>query len=558
LSSGLIDQLQSWLQDQLIQRLIGAVSDFLIPGKKILTTIYDGVSFLADNVDSITEFLNNFFAGLNKILLEGDSSGAAAFELLKGLADKAIDMGVALFASLSGVSLDRVATRVKCVLLYLRDKLKQLTIKVVKNLVGKFKDDPKQPSKPYCKVPKLSDKPAEPMACGKSCFRAGSLTRWNNGQERPIEQHQCGQRMETLEEQEHSRWAFPYYAKATWIREETRLLRVRQDRGLGDWSEIELLRPATWLAEQGAEVGGTIRLDLPEMSITGQVRVQAINACPPLEQGSGRLVTGVFRHSRGTVYNLQVEGEKLPIGVTGTHPFWSVDREAWIQVKDLRIGERLQGLDGKTPRVVSLTLQAEPEPVFNIEVEGDHCYRVGEQGFLVYNTSAPPNPCPSTTQYTLRSTTAIVYAGKQVQRATGVDAVIVADTNARTDFNDPPWWMDFRTNNPLTGSSWEKGHLLRSRFGGPGGSSFENLAPQTFRVNRSIFPQCDARIQAALACGCVRYAITVNYPASGDQLRPTSFTITATDMQGNDFLNGVTIDNVVTPQTPSQCQRPQS
>ena len=28
------------------------------------------------------------------------------------------------------------------------------------------------------------------------------------------------------------------------------------------------------------------------------------------------------------------------------------------------------------------------EPVYNIEVEGDHCYRVGEQGLLVHNASA--------------------------------------------------------------------------------------------------------------------------------------------------------------------------
>ncbi len=29
------------------------------------------------------------------------------------------------------------------------------------------------------------------------------------------------------------------------------------------------------------------------------------------------------------------------------------------------------------------------EPVFNLEVEGDHCYRVGEQGLLVHNNSVP-------------------------------------------------------------------------------------------------------------------------------------------------------------------------
>jgi hypothetical protein len=230
----------------------------------------------------------------------------------------------------------------------------------------------------------------------------------------------------------------------------------------------------------------------------------------------------------------------------------------WVGVKDLRVGERLQALKGKTPRVVSVTLRPKPEPVFNIEVEGDHCYRVGEQGLLVHNSSAPPNPCPSTTTYTPRATTTVTYAGQSRARATGVDAVIVAGTYTRTTLNDPPWWTDFLTNNPISGRGWRKGHLLSSQFGGPGGDSFENLALQTFLVNNSVIQQCDNRIRAALACGCVRFSITVNYPATGDQLRPTSFTISATDMQGNAFLNGVTIDNVVNPQTPSQCQRPQT
>jgi hypothetical protein len=30
--------------------------------------------------------------------------------------------------------------------------------------------------------------------------------------------------------------------------------------------------------------------------------------------------------------------------------------------------------------------------VYNIEVDGDHCYRVGRQGLLVHNASAPPAP----------------------------------------------------------------------------------------------------------------------------------------------------------------------
>jgi hypothetical protein len=43
--------------------------------------------------------------------------------------------------------------------------------------------------------------------------------------------------------------------------------------------------------------------------------------------------------------------------------------------------------------VRSFTKREKEEPVYNIEVDGDHCYRVGEFGLLVHNSSAgQPNP----------------------------------------------------------------------------------------------------------------------------------------------------------------------
>jgi hypothetical protein len=88
------------------------------------------------------------------------------------------------------------------------------------------------------------------------------------------------------------------------------------------------------------------------------------------------------------VYDLTLEGEERPIGVTGRHPFWSGDRNQWVPANQLKIGERLKGLNG-TAKVESLTLRDHSESVYNIEVDGDHCYRVGEQGLLAHNASCP-------------------------------------------------------------------------------------------------------------------------------------------------------------------------
>jgi hypothetical protein len=134
---------------------------------------------------------------------------------------------------------------------------------------------------------------------------------------------------------------------------------------------------------------------MPEMGVVGQARVTAIKPCPPLEAGPGKIVTGTFRHSRAQVLELWVQGERAVIGVTAGHPFWSPDRQAWVPAGELRVGERLAAKDGSTPVVLRIEKYEQEEPVYNIEVEGDHCYRVGQQGLLVHNASAGPIPAPA-------------------------------------------------------------------------------------------------------------------------------------------------------------------
>ena len=85
-----------------------------------------------------------------------------------------------------------------------------------------------------------------------------------------------------------------------------------------------LLRDCAWLEDNHAYVGGTVWLNMPEMGVEGLAEVLAIEPCPPLEEGEGRLVTGTFRHTSGEVYDLKLESESKPIGVTATHPFWSL------------------------------------------------------------------------------------------------------------------------------------------------------------------------------------------------------------------------------------------
>ena len=166
-----------------------------------------------------------------------------------------------------------------------------------------------------------------------------------------------------------------------------RLVGLELDYGDGNGLEAELLRGVDWLAENLAIEGSVLWLDLPEVGLSGWATVRTIEGCPGLEEGEGPLVTGWFKHRSGTVYDLVIAGEAKSIGITGTHPVWSVDRQDWVPAAELQKGERLLADDGSTPVVMSLSLRGSSEPVYNIEVEGDHCYRVGEQGLLVHNAS---------------------------------------------------------------------------------------------------------------------------------------------------------------------------
>jgi hypothetical protein len=147
-----------------------------------------------------------------------------------------------------------------------------------------------------------------------------------------------------------------------------------------------MLRSDDWIRERNAQVGGKLFLDMPEMGVKGLADVLSIDPCPEIEPGPGRVIMSTFAHTSGTVYDLRLEGEDEPIGVTATHLIWAPDRNRWVPAAELRVGEGVETRGGFA-RVQSITRRSDTAPVYNIEVEGDHCYRVGMKGVLVHNAS---------------------------------------------------------------------------------------------------------------------------------------------------------------------------
>ena len=110
----------------------------------------------------------------------------------------------------------------------------------------------------------------------------------------------------------------------------------------------------------------------------------ALNPCPPIESGEGQVITGRFMHEAdGELLNLSLEGEAVPTGMTAEHAYWSVERQIFIPAGELRDGEQRNTLAGLS-RVAGRTSRS-PETVYNLEVHGEHVYRVGTSGTLVHN-----------------------------------------------------------------------------------------------------------------------------------------------------------------------------
>ena len=153
----------------------------------------------------------------------------------------------------------------------------------------------------------------------------------------------------------------------------------------GGWLKIGLARPVAWIEAVERNDSGQVWLEFDELGIADWATLQKTESCPSGILGEGRLVTGTFEHSSGEVLKLFISDEATPIGSTANHPFWSEDRQDFVQAGSLNPGEHLRLADGRTTTLERTEPIAEQLPVYNLEVDGEHVYFVGESGVLVHN-----------------------------------------------------------------------------------------------------------------------------------------------------------------------------
>ena len=163
-----------------------------------------------------------------------------------------------------------------------------------------------------------------------------------------------------------------------------RLVHLRLEKEDGTHLDIESLQPVSWLESVGAKVGSSIEFHVPELTSTSIAEVIGVETCPELSAGPDRLVTATYRHESAKIIDITVEGDET-IGTTANHPFWCVNTQSFVEADQLEVGQQLKTIDGTAVSITSITPRGPPESVFNVEVEFEHVYFVGNSALLVHN-----------------------------------------------------------------------------------------------------------------------------------------------------------------------------
>jgi RHS repeat-associated protein len=149
--------------------------------------------------------------------------------------------------------------------------------------------------------------------------------------------------------------------------------------------ELEVLRPASWFEENGLFASGDeVFVDLPELDIKGWATLEDTWAHAQRDSEPGRLVLTTINRLSNDVYEVSFGEGGEPLRGTGSHPLYSLDANDWVRIENLQVGERLQTAEGAVT-VEALEKVRGVHRVYNLEVDGDHEYLVGEAGIRAHN-----------------------------------------------------------------------------------------------------------------------------------------------------------------------------
>ncbi len=125
-------------------------------------------------------------------------------------------------------------------------------------------------------------------------------------------------------------------------------------------------------------------LTFAELEISNLAKIHSLEPTPPIAIGEGNVVTArMTTRQTHQLVRVQFSDQTTLIG-TPAHPIWSVCEQDWVDLEELMEGDLVLGESGRL-EVVSTELIETLEPVYNLEVYGEHVYVVENSGILVHN-----------------------------------------------------------------------------------------------------------------------------------------------------------------------------
>ncbi|RHX84748.1 TIGR04388 family protein [Leptospira stimsonii] len=113
-----------------------------------------------------------------------------------------------------------------------------------------------------------------------------------------------------------------------------------------------------------------------------------------------------------SIYRLTYENGRV-IETTASHPF-QIANKGWVEVKDLKVGDRSILSNDETLGITSITIEGRQETVYNLKVENAHTYYVTEDAILVHNANYNENAVLGVTEFMRRAATIDEATKKQV------------------------------------------------------------------------------------------------------------------------------------------------
>jgi len=147
--------------------------------------------------------------------------------------------------------------------------------------------------------------------------------------------------------------------------------------------DVELLCPEETLTDVGCRVGAELRLEFPEIGLSGWARVVSIVPRDP-RPGPGRLVLGTIRSWSDCVIRLHLAESGRTLDLTPQHPLFSATHVDWVPAGEVVPGEQLRTRSGLAT-IAAVTAAPGRQPVYNLQVDTTRTFFVTGDEVLSHN-----------------------------------------------------------------------------------------------------------------------------------------------------------------------------